>query len=131
MCEQSRDIRAGAGEVVVHTQYVVAFPDQAFAQVRAEETGSAGHEYLRRHGFRYRSHLLAPRLPSMGSGNANQSFRPGPRTLVPKLRPALLHEPAVGIPENLCREPLSVLATVHRRYALLMPLECPDRLADG
>jgi hypothetical protein len=37
------DVVLAAGEVVVHTQHVVAVAQQAFAQMRAEEAGTAGH----------------------------------------------------------------------------------------
>jgi hypothetical protein len=38
-----RDVVLGAREEIVDAQHVVAQLDQLFAQVRAEESGAAGH----------------------------------------------------------------------------------------
>ena len=45
IAEQVRDVVLAPGEVVVDAQHVVAVAQQAFAQMRAEEAGAAGHQY--------------------------------------------------------------------------------------
>src|SRR5579863_4167874 len=40
-----RDVDLAAGEVVVHTQHIVAITQQALAQVRAKEAGAASYHY--------------------------------------------------------------------------------------
>ncbi len=46
LVQQLQQVVLAAGEVVVDAQHVVAAPDQAVAQVRAEETRTAGHQHF-------------------------------------------------------------------------------------
>jgi hypothetical protein len=39
------DVVLAAGEVVIDAQHVVARPQQALAEVRAQESGAAGDQY--------------------------------------------------------------------------------------
>ena len=45
MSQERRDIAARSGEEIVDAEYVVSPRDQAFAQMRADEAGSAGDQY--------------------------------------------------------------------------------------
>ena len=44
--QQVRDVVAVAAEKVVEADHGMAFRQQAFAQVRTDESGTAGNEYL-------------------------------------------------------------------------------------
>jgi hypothetical protein len=44
LAQKVRDVVLGPGEEIVDTQDVVTSGDQALAQVRAEKTGSSGHQ---------------------------------------------------------------------------------------
>jgi hypothetical protein len=43
--QQMRDVGAAAGEKIIHAQHFVPSLNQAFAQVRSEESSPAGDEY--------------------------------------------------------------------------------------
>ena len=44
LAQKRGDVVLAAGKVIVHAKHVVAFGDQALAEMRAEEAGAAGHE---------------------------------------------------------------------------------------
>ena len=47
MIAQMRDVLLGPGEQIVDAQHVMAVGEQAVAQMRAEETGTAGDHHPR------------------------------------------------------------------------------------
>ena len=72
VAQQARDIVLAAGEVIVDAQHVVALGNQALAQMRTEEPGTAGDENPLGHD----THGIARFMPAPAIGAARCAGRP-------------------------------------------------------